>query len=59
IMMGSDYPFLLREINPGKIIDETLDLSEEVRKAILGENAISFLNVERSRVLNGKSSENA
>ncbi|MFT9818133.1 amidohydrolase family protein [Lysinibacillus sp. NPDC056185] len=58
IIMGSDYPFLLREINPGKIIDETLDLSEEVRKAILGENAMTFLNVERSKVLNGKSSEN-
>lgn len=46
IVMGSDYPFLLREIQPGKIVDETLHLSEEQRRAILGRNALAFLNIE-------------
>ncbi|MGE7840367.1 amidohydrolase family protein [Lysinibacillus sp. NPDC093712] len=46
IVMGSDYPFLLREIAPGKIVDETLHLSEEQRKDILGRNALAFLNIE-------------
>ncbi len=46
IVMGSDYPFLLREIPPGKIVDETLHLSEEQRRAILGRNALAFLNIE-------------
>ncbi|MFJ7664458.1 amidohydrolase family protein [Lysinibacillus sp. NPDC097162] len=46
IVMGSDYPFLLREIPPGKIVDETLRLSEEQRRDILGRNALAFLNIE-------------
>jgi len=50
IIMGSDYPFLLREIDPGKVIDESLQLPEEVKKAILGENAMQFLNLKKSGV---------
>lgn len=50
VIMGSDYPFLLREINPGKVIDESLDLSDDVKKAILGENAAEFLNLKKSGV---------
>lgn len=50
IVMGSDYPFLLREIDPGKVIDETPELSDEVRKAILGLNALQFLNVDIKEV---------
>lgn len=50
IIMGSDYPFLLREINPGKVIDESLQLPEKVNKAILGENAMQFLNLNKSGV---------
>ncbi|AWE06180.1 2-amino-3-carboxymuconate-6-semialdehyde decarboxylase [Lysinibacillus sp. 2017] len=50
IIMGSDYPFLLREINPGKVIDESLQLSDEVKKAVLGENARQFLNLAKSGV---------
>lgn len=45
IVMGSDYPFLLREIPPGKVIDDTVDLTEEERQAILGRNALRFLNI--------------
>lgn len=47
IIMGSDYPFLLREINPGKVIDESLQLSDEVKSAVLGENARQFLNLAK------------
>lgn len=50
IVMGSDYPFLLREIVPGKVVDETVDLTEEERRAILGENALRFLNVNIKEV---------
>ncbi|MEK4426320.1 amidohydrolase family protein [Solibacillus sp. FSL K6-1523] len=58
VIMGSDYPFLLREIDPGKVIDEYGALSDEDRAAILGENVLSFLNIERSKIY-GKSVENA
>ena len=46
VVMGSDYPFLLREIPPGKVIDDTLELSDEERQAILGKNALEFLNIQ-------------
>ncbi|OAT84650.1 2-amino-3-carboxymuconate-6-semialdehyde decarboxylase [Bacillus sp. MKU004] len=45
IIMGSDYPFLLREVPPGKIIDETVGLSKEQTEAMLGKNALRFLNI--------------
>ncbi|MBP1965004.1 amidohydrolase [Paenibacillus aceris] len=46
IMMGSDYPFLLREVPPGEVIDRTLDVPEEQRLAMLGANALRFLNIK-------------
>ncbi|WP_134704305.1 amidohydrolase family protein [Ammoniphilus sp. YIM 78166] len=45
VIMGSDYPFLLREVPPGKVIDDTLELTEEQRLAMLGTNALRFLNI--------------
>ncbi|MCM2534684.1 amidohydrolase [Neobacillus pocheonensis] len=45
VMLGSDYPFLLRETPPGKIIDDTLSLTSDQKRAMLGENALRFLNV--------------
>ena len=42
IFMGSDYPFLLREVDPGKVIDETASLSEEQKAAMLGEMLRNF-----------------
>ncbi len=44
IVMGSDYPFLLREIPPGEVIDNTLTITEEQRQCMLGKNALRFLN---------------
>ncbi|WP_017381893.1 amidohydrolase family protein [Paenisporosarcina sp. TG-14] len=51
IVMGSDYPFLLREIPPGKVIDDTLALSSEQKSAILGKNALDFLNIKVKEVV--------
>ncbi|MCK9906207.1 amidohydrolase, partial [Frankia sp. Cpl3] len=50
ILMGSDYPFLLREIPPGEVIDDTLALTEEQKRAMLGENALRFLNMSEIKV---------
>lgn len=49
ILMGSDYPFLLRENPPGEVIDQTLTLTEEQKRAMLGENALRFLKWEEKR----------
>jgi aminocarboxymuconate-semialdehyde decarboxylase len=46
IVMGSDYPFLLREIPPGEVVDQTVELTEEQKQDILGRNALAFLNLE-------------
>ncbi|MFJ7724720.1 amidohydrolase family protein [Neobacillus sp. NPDC097160] len=46
VVMGSDYPFLLREIPPGKVIDDTVELTEEQKQDMLGRNALAFLNIE-------------
>ncbi len=45
VVMGSDYPFLLREIPPGKVVDDTVNLTDKQRQAILGGNALEFLNI--------------
>lgn len=45
VIMGSDYPFLLREIPPGKVIDNALGVTQEQKQAMLGENALRFLNI--------------
>ncbi|AJI24880.1 amidohydrolase [Priestia megaterium] len=49
IFMGSDYPFLLREVVPGKVLDETLDLTEQQRLDMLGGNAAKFLNIGQEK----------
>ncbi|SOC40193.1 amidohydrolase family protein [Ureibacillus acetophenoni] len=60
IIMGSDYPFLLREINPGKVLDEMDTLTDEVKDAIFGENALNFLNIKKEDVVaNGQSNAKA
>ncbi|MFG0214612.1 amidohydrolase family protein [Brevibacillus porteri] len=46
IMMGSDYPFLLRETPPGDVIDHTLELTDGQKRALQGENALRFLNIK-------------
>ncbi|RNB85394.1 amidohydrolase [Brevibacillus nitrificans] len=46
VLMGSDYPFLLREVPPGDTIDQTLTVTEEQKRAMLGENALRFLNMK-------------
>lgn len=51
VIMGSDYPFLLRETPPGKIIDDTLTLTEAQKRAMLGENALRFLNLPVNQLI--------
>lgn len=42
--MGSDYPFLLGEHHPGKLI-ETTQYSIELKEKLLYKNARRFLNL--------------
>lgn len=47
LLMGTDYPFPLREEPPGSVIDALTDLSEQERAAMLGRNALNFLGRTR------------
>lgn len=45
IIMGSDYPFPLGEIEPGQLIDTSSHLSAEARTKLLSGNARSFFGL--------------
>ena len=43
VLMGSDYPFPLGELNPGKLI-KSMDWSANKKEKVLGSNALKWLN---------------
>jgi aminocarboxymuconate-semialdehyde decarboxylase len=43
LVMGTDYPFSLREIPPGAVIDAVHAIRSEEREAMIGHNALRFL----------------
>lgn len=47
IIAGSDYPFLLREVPSGKVVDKLETLNEEEKEKILGLNALNFLGLNK------------
>ena len=51
ITLGSDYPFPLGELVPGKLIESMADFSDERKAKLLGENALHWLNVPRERFI--------
>jgi aminocarboxymuconate-semialdehyde decarboxylase len=46
VMLGSDYPFPLGEHHPGKLIESTEDLDEELKEQLLAGNALQFLGLD-------------
>ena len=44
VLLGSDYPYPLGELRAGTLIRES-QFSQEVKKKLLGENAVRFLNL--------------
>ncbi|MBT2739951.1 amidohydrolase family protein [Bacillus sp. ISL-77] len=47
IIMGTDYPFLLWEAPPGKIVEMLENVSDVEKKQMLGEYAIKFLGLNK------------
>lgn len=45
IVLGTDYPFPLGELEPGKLID-SMNFSSETKKKMFETNALSWLNVK-------------
>jgi len=50
VVLGSDYPFPLGEERVAQLIRETGGLSDNVRKKLLGTNALRFLGLDDSLV---------
>ncbi len=46
LMVGSDYPFIIREIPPGKAVGEIHNLTEAERAALHSRTCLEFLGVE-------------
>lgn len=46
VMLGSDYPFPLGEARPGAMIESMSDLSAEVQRRLLFDNAREFLRLD-------------
>lgn len=47
ILMGSDYPFPLGEIEPGHLIETSDHLSDTAKQKLLADNASNFFALER------------
>ncbi|WP_246206580.1 amidohydrolase family protein [Virgibacillus ihumii] len=47
IMVGTDYPFLLREAPAGDIVERLTTLNEDDKNSIRGLNALEFLNLDK------------
>jgi len=45
VCLGTDYPFPLGELQPGKLINES-DFSEQTKMKLLGENAFNWLSLD-------------
>jgi aminocarboxymuconate-semialdehyde decarboxylase len=52
IMLGSDYPFPLGELEPGKLID-SMDYDDEIKDMLLHGAALNWLNLNKREFYNG------
>ncbi len=50
VMLGTDFPFPLGELEPGKLI-ESSDYDDETKKKLLSTNCLDFLGIPHSRFL--------
>ncbi len=50
VMLGSDYPFPLGELEPGLII-ESSKLTDDVKRAVLADNALTWLGLEQKELV--------
>jgi aminocarboxymuconate-semialdehyde decarboxylase len=49
IMVGTDYPFLLREAPAGNIVERVTTLSDTEKDNLRGLNALEFLNLDKEQ----------
>ncbi|MFN3315663.1 MAG: amidohydrolase family protein, partial [Raineya sp.] len=54
ISLGTDYPFPLGELEPGKLIESMSDLPHTTKEKLLGLNALHWLNMSIEKFLDTK-----
>ncbi|PKQ66172.1 amidohydrolase family protein [Raineya orbicola] len=54
VVLGTDYPFPLGELEPGKLVESMPDLSDATKEKILGLNALSWLNLSIEKFIDSK-----
>jgi aminocarboxymuconate-semialdehyde decarboxylase len=54
LALGTDYPFPLGELVPGKLIQSMDDLSPATKARLLGGTALAWLNMDAGRFLKEK-----
>nr|CAB3219719.1 2-amino-3-carboxymuconate-6-semialdehyde decarboxylase-like [Phallusia mammillata] len=52
IVLGSDYPFPLGESHPGKLIESSKNMSNEIKEKLLFRNALNFLGLTQNHFNN-------
>ncbi len=48
VMLGTDYPFPLGELEPGKLIKETYTQDKKTMEQLLGLNALKWLGLKKN-----------
>nr|XP_017829005.1 2-amino-3-carboxymuconate-6-semialdehyde decarboxylase isoform X4 [Callithrix jacchus] len=49
VILGTDYPFPLGELEPGKLIESMEEFDEETKNKLKADNALAFLGLERKQ----------
>ncbi|XP_028686490.1 2-amino-3-carboxymuconate-6-semialdehyde decarboxylase isoform X2 [Macaca mulatta] len=49
VILGTDYPFPLGELEPGKLIESMEEFDEETKNKLKASNALAFLGLERKQ----------
>ncbi|XP_010604497.1 2-amino-3-carboxymuconate-6-semialdehyde decarboxylase isoform X1 [Fukomys damarensis] len=49
VILGTDYPFPLGELEPGKLIESMEEFDEETKDKLKASNALTFLGLERKQ----------
>ena len=51
VIMGTDYPFPLGELEPGQLIKKSKHLSEKQKEKMLADNALEFLGLDKKKFM--------
>jgi len=49
IALGTDYPFPLGELEPGKLIESMKELNAKTKEQLLCSTALEWLNIDKSQ----------